>query len=322
MTEILVSRSAARVIFDEVRRWVDRGLTESGVPLESLLYPLSVLVPAGRMICPLELASLEDIREVVIDGAAIPPDDVKAFSSHNCHFDLAGGEEVNRRFNEAIDEELHRRPRLAVLSKLHTHPFEGGAFLSSGDQYFGVASPAARAWRERRGLATAVLHVVHPDRSPRPSGRRWGIDAAGARCPAGVTWRIRSWGLTRAGELADLGDARIVPDRHPSVRAARRKPYWSTARGGRWCDAQKLALRATGFRVSRHLLGRGWRRYLVQGRHFLVLALPPDLPRVAPRALRVIDASRDLFEELPVDLDGGSSLASLSLLELVRRFMP
>lgn len=329
---ILISRSAARSIFEEVRRWVDHGLTAGGEPLESLLYPLSALVPAARLFSPLELVPLEAIRQVVIDGAAIPPDELKAFSSHNCHFELPPGqrEAANAAFNAAIDAQLRLRPRLGVLSKLHAHPFAGGAFLSSGDLYHGVAAPAARAWRERRGLATALLHVVAPDGDPGLSTRPWRIDGGGARGPARagrgpITWRVHSWGLDRAGAMLELGPAAIVSDRHPTVQAARRRPYWSTRAGGRWCDAQKLALREAGYRVSRNLLGRGWRRYLVgSGARSIVVALPPDLPAVPPRVLEVIDASCDRFEELELPAAwarAGGALSARSLPALCRHVL-
>jgi hypothetical protein len=325
---ILIARSAAREIFHEVRRWADHGLEAAGSPLESLLYPLGALVPRDGLICPLELCPLEAIKEIVIDGAAIPPDAIKSFSSHNCHFEIPPEEleEANLSFNAAIDAQLQQRPRLAVLSKLHAHPFANGAFLSSGDHYFGVNAPEAQTWRERRGLATALLHVAYPDGDPELSSSGWRLDAGGARCRGRsgrlTTWRIRSWGLTRSGTMEDLGDATVVSDRHPTVRAARRKPYWSTLRGSRWCDAQKRALRAAGHRVSRNTLGRGWRRYLVQGRlRTIVVALPPDLPAVPPRVLEVVDARRDLFEplELPAPSTGGS-LSRISLRRLVEHF--
>ena len=320
--KVRVSRRAAAALFAEVHRWVDHGLEVQGAPLESLLYPLSAMVPArnGATACPLELVSLSQIGELIIDEVAIPPDSVKAFSSHNCHFaapDMVG---VNQAFNRAIDASLSRRPRLGVLSKLHTHPFPSGAFLSSGDVFHGVQSPLAASWRHRRGLDTALLHVVYPDAPPRPDEAPWTVTPQGAR-GGGADWRIHSWGSDPAGRMVDLGDAEVVADRHPSVAAARRKPYWSARRGARWCDGQKAGLREAGYRVSRNLLGRGWRRYIVwlAGGRQLVIALPPDLPAVPPRLIEVIDATRDQFEvlETPPAARRGR-LSQLSLLEVVR----
>lgn len=323
--EVLVSRAAAAILFDEVRRWVEAGLREQGTALESLLYPLSALVPRQGLVCPLELVHADQIHQLVVDQAAIPPDSVKSFSAHNCHFSAADMAAANRDFNAEIDRLLDRRPRLAVLSKLHAHPFVGGAFLSGGDLYHGVSSPAAVAWRLRRGLATAILHVAHPDDEPALSAAPWRVDAQGAICRGAggrrVRWRVRSWALDRGGAMQDLGDARVVSTRHPSIRAARRKPYWRTRRGARWCDAQKAALRAAGYRVSRNLLGRGWRRYLLElrGGH-VVLGLPPDLPAARPRVLWVHDAAANAFEvlRLPGRLLDGASLTALALEPIAR----
>ena len=323
---ILVSRGAAAVIFSEVRRWVEEGLRGGGSPLESLLYPLSALVPTGGLRCPVELVAARDIRELVIDGAATPPDAIKSFSALNCHFSAADMERANIEFNAQIDAELEHRPRLGVHSKLHSHPFSGGAFLSGGDLEHGVSSPAARSWRERRGLRTAILHVVYPDEDPVVSGRPWELTVGGA-VAAGrrrVLWRVRSWASDDDGAMHDLGDARLVPDRHPSVRAARRLPYWRTRSGARWCDAQKAALRAAGYGVSRNLLGRGWRRYLItSGSRQVLVALPPDLPAAAPRVLEVVSALRDDFRRLALpDWSREASLSRLSLLRLAGHFLP
>jgi hypothetical protein len=214
-----------------------------------------------------------------------------------------------------------------VLSKLHTHPFVGGDFLSAGDLYHGVTSTKAIAWRERRGLATALLHVVYPNDQPLVAGLPWKVEAAGARARGAdreVAWRIRTWGTDGQGSVVDLGDAEIVPDRHTVVRAARRAPYWATRRGGRWCDAQKQALREAGYGVSRNLLGRGWRRYLVgsHGRH-LLLALPPDFPACAPRVLDIEDATVNAFRALPLPqwAEAARSLRDVSLPRLVQHYI-
>jgi hypothetical protein len=324
--KVLVSRSTAAEIFGEIQRWVEHGLRVSGVPLESLLYPLSAMVPARGAISPLELARLDRIRELVVDGVAIPPDAVKAFSPANCHFAAEDLGQASREFNAAIDRLLEGRPRLAVLSKLHSHPFAGGGFLSGGDLYHGVTSPQAVRWRHGRGLDTALLHVVHPDGDPQIDRSAWRLFAGGARSAgtgSEVVWRIHSWGTSQDGTLVDLGPAEIVSNRHPSVLAARRVPYWATRPGARWCDDQKAALRRAGFSVSRNLLGRGWRRYLVQvaAGDPLVIALPPDLPALPPRVLRVVSAVRNEFEELALPSRlVPRALASCSLVDLVRHF--
>jgi len=318
---VLISRAAAVAIFTEVRRWVEFGIQTGGAPLESLVYPLSAMVPApGKPpLSPLELVGLEQVAELVIDQVAIPPDAVKQFSPHNCHFSAVDIERANQEFNASIDEQLARWPRLAVLSKLHTHPFAGGAFLSGGDMYHGVTSPSARLWRRRRGLSTATLHVAYPDGEQALTSSAWRIDRGGVR--AGTTrWRIHSWASSR-GRMEELGDAEVVSVRHPSVVAARRRPYWATRSGGRWCDQQKAALREAGYRVSRNLLGRGWRRYLLDlaAGAQVVIALPPDLPVVSPRVLRVVNAFTDTFEPLPLpDRLCPGSLRRLSLLQLAR----
>lgn len=327
MPQILVSWAAARQIFAEIQRWVEVGLQQSGSALESLVYPLSALVPAGIIKCPVELVRLDELRALVLDGVAIPPDSVKAFSPANCHFAPDDPAAANQRFNDAIDALLERRPRLAVNSKLHSHPFSASPFLSGGDIFHGVHSPQARRWRGRRGLATALLHVVYPDGEPRVAASPWRLTAAGAVCAAGgqrVTWRIRSWGSLPGGAMEDLGDAALVPARHPLVRACRRLPYWLRRHGAAWCTRQKAALRALpGLRVSRNLLGRGWRRYLLHaGGQHLLLALPPDLPVAPPRVLRIHDAVADQFEvlDLPRRFDT-RSLTSLSLPELARHYL-
>lgn len=323
---ILISRSAARAIFGEVQRWVERGLEQAASPFEALLYPLSALFPAGPLLTPVELASLAHLRHVLVDEAAIPPDAVKSFSPANCRFRAEGLEAANREFNVEIERRLAARPRLGVHSKLHSHPFAGGDFLSAGDLLHGVSSPEAVAWRQNKGLSTAILHVAYPDRTPGAGHRPFSLDDSGAvmvgeRGP--VRWRIRSWAsLGEPAELEDLGDARLVPDSHPLVRAARKLPYWRSAAGSRWCDAQKRALREAGYPVSRNLLGRGWRRYLVgAGGRQLLIALPPDLPAAPPRVLEVRNALAGDFQPLPLPRCGrATSLSGLSLLELARHF--
>ena len=124
--------------------------------------------------------------------------------------------------------------------------------------------------------------------------------------------------------MIDLGDAQIVSVGHTSVRAARRRPYWATRRGARYCEAQKKALRAAGYRVSRNLLGRGWRRYLVfTDRAQILIALPPDFPRLAPRVLHIRRAWDNDFE--PLDLPRAwhhDTLGQASLLSLVQAYGP
>jgi hypothetical protein len=325
---VQVSRSAAALIFGEVQRWVELGLRRQGAALESLVYPLSALVPSGALRSPLELAGLSQLAALVLDGVAIPPDSVKAFSPANCHFAPADPAAANRAFNAAIDQMIEARPRLGVHSKLHSHPFSASPFLSQGDLYHGVASPAAVAWRRCRGLSTAVLHLVYPDGEPRVSGRPWRLTREGARCDAAggrVLWSIRSWASGDDGQMQDLGTAELLPDGHPRVRLARRLPYWRRRHGARWCDGQKAGLRAAGYQVSRNLLGRGWRRYLLRagGRH-LVFALPPDLPAARPRVLQVHDAASNQFELLSLPAPGrrAQSLSGLSLLDLARHFGP
>lgn len=325
---ILVSRRAAGLIFAEVQRWVEEGLRTAGAPLESMVYPLSALIPARQpqnIKCPLEPVELADLQALVVDAVAIPPDSVKQFSPTNCHFSPDDPAEANRHFNLAIDLALDERPRLAVNSKLHSHPFSASPFLSGGDLYHGVSSPTAVAWRQRRGLATAILHVVYPDRDPVISERPWRLTREGAVCGRGrerVTWRIHTWGSTATGSMEDLGDARVVPDRHRWVRASRRLPYWRKKWGARWCDRQKASLREAGYRVSRNLLGRGWRRYLVEaGSRGLLIALPPDLPAAPARVLEIHDAATNRFEQLSLPSSAAvTSLTSLSLLDLIRHY--
>ena len=324
---ILVARDAARQIFAEVQRWVEQGLRRHGAPLECIVYPLSALLPRRGTRCPLELLTLDQLKGMVISDVAIPPDRIKAFSPANCHFDLSGEALVNTHFNAEIDAMVVRRPRLAVNSKLHSHPFSASPFLSGGDLHHGVTSAKARNWRWRRGLDTALLHLAYPDGEPTLDRRPWrlrGDHAVGGARGAEVRWSLRTWGSTPGGEMVDLGDARMVPASHPNVRAARRAPYWQTRGGEAWCDGQKAALRQAGFdMVSRNLLGRGWRRYLVgQGGRHLVIALPPDLPAVPPRVLEVVDAANNQFEVLP--LPGkykGAGLGGLSMVELARHYL-
>jgi hypothetical protein len=331
VTKVLVSKTAAKTIFDEVQRWVEHGLTEGGSALESLLYPLSAMVPHDkRIMTPLELVANSDIAELVIDDAAIPPDEIKAFSPGNCHFS-GDIEHANQVFNQQIDALIARAPRMGVHSKLHTHPFEGGAFLSGGDMHHGVLAAKAVAWRQRQGLQTAILHVVHPDGPPRKAKGKWRIDKQGALAMgedgSRVHWRIRSW-LSfvdqRGGgalEMRDVGDADIVSTRHDSVRAVRRKTYYQTRRGARWCDAQKAALRAAGFSVSRNLMGRGWRRYLISTEvDQLLIGLPPDFPQLSPRVLRVRRAWCNDFEPLELPVAWKTPSYSLSLVALTRHY--
>lgn len=326
---IALSHRAARQIFAEVQRWVERGLRRGGAPLESMVYPLSHLVVRGEEPSPLELCGLERIQHLVIDRAAVPPDAIKAYSPTNCHFAPGEGDlrRANAAFNAELDALVKAQPRLAVQSKLHSHPFSARPFLSAGDLRSGVTSPAARRWRLRRGLDSAVLHIVYPSAPPRLSPTPWRITAEGARSrkdAGGVLWRVRSWGSRGDPEqMVDLGDAVVLPNRHPLVRHGRRKPYWTTLRGSRWCDAQKAALRGAGYQVSRNVMGRGWRRYLVRHpRRFLLVALPPDLPRQRPRVLQIHDAVGEVFEPLALPRAGRAArLSALDLTALVRHYL-
>ena len=153
-----------------------------------------------------------------------------------------------------------------------------------------------------------------------------------------MRWRISTWasvghsgaaglGSIDAPQMQDLGEARIVGDDYDAVQASRRPTYWQTTHGAAWCDAQKAALRSAGYKVSRNVLGRGWRRYLVEaGTRTVLIALPPDFPHAPLRALEVRRAWANDFAPLsppPGSAGGdGTRIGNCSLLKLARYFGP
>jgi|GEM_PF-6947943 hypothetical protein len=327
---VLISRHAAARLFAEVQRWVDHGLTLEQAPYECLAYPLSALTPRQQLLSPLEPVSLEAIAEITIDDVAIPPDEIKAFTPMNCHFGGDNLERINQRFNRQIDEQISLQPRLAINSKLHSHPFTGGDFLSAGDRYHGVTSPQAHAWRQRRGLSTAILHVVYPDDVPQPQSKPWRLTRHGAvtthqgKSGFKVHWSIRTWASDDTGALHDLGDASVVANNHPRVKSARRRPYWQSRAGVKWCDSQKIQLREAGYRPSRNTLGRGWRRYIIHtADRCLVFALPPDFPQANMRVLDVQQAWSNSFSLMKLPKGAAATrLSQLSLLKIAEHFGP
>jgi len=314
---VLVARSAAQRIHEEVERWARRGLREGDSPFEAIVYPLSALVrrrPRSGGPTPLELSGPEDLEALVIADAALPPEEAKHFGTHNCHFDGPDLQALNAAFNAEIAARIEQSPRLDVHAKLHSHPFGGGDWLSGMDVQVNVMTPGAALWRERLGLAVTFLSVCYPDRDP----------AAMLRTAAPGRWHVATFAVTPAGKVARLPDARVVPDDHPAVQRARAPAYWQTDVGRAWDDAQKAALRAAGFRTSRGLLRRGWRRYIVtlaDGRD-LCFCIPPSLDDEAVRVLHVVDGPANLFRPLPVarGVAGVRAIADLDLVALARAY--
>jgi hypothetical protein len=319
LTPVLISRTALATILGEVERFATRGLFDHGAPYEAIAYPLAAMLPRGELVSPLELTGEQHIGALVIVDAMLPPESAKAFSPMNCHFEASGPEDLgmlNDAFNREIDARLAQSPRLGVLSKLHSHPFSGGDFLSGGDLAKNVFAPGAIVWRERRGLRTALMHVVNPSRSP-----SLGIDGRLNDCG----WRLSTWALDDQERMVRWADATVVDDDHPAMQAARRPPYYQTEGGRTWCDGQKQALREAGFNPSRNVLPRGWRRYLItSGGRELCIALPPDSPRRPPRVLEVHDITTNRFEPLPLPrrFEKLQTLDELSLVELAGHYAP
>ena len=316
MPKVVVSRSAAERILGEVRRWARVGLERTGAPFEAIAYPLSALImrrPRSSAPTPLETTRVGDVKVVVVADAALPPDEVKAFGSHNCHFEGSNLGAANAAFNDAIAAIIGEAPRLEVHTKLHSHPFQGAAWLSGMDVDVNVLAPGAIRWRQRLGLGFALLQIAYPVDPP-----------AGMTQGKTVRWRIASFACDPTGEVRPLGDVRIVPDDHKYVRFARARAYWQTPRGQEWDRIQKASLREAGWKVSRGWLRRGWRRYLVElsGDRLVCICIPPVPAEARIRALEVRDASRNLFEPLALPRAVGSarSLDGVDLVRLVRRF--
>lgn len=320
--QVLISKHAAEKLFSEVRRWVNLGLQHQGHAFESLMYPLASMIPRQEKIrSPLDTILLTDIQMMLIDEIAIPPDNIKAFSAANCHFegDLA---QANRDFNRSIDDIFLKRPRLELFSKLHTHPFVDGDFLSDGDIYHGINAAKAQAWRNQKGLASTILHIVYPNKTPRMSHSNWSLRHDGAYDKKNKTlWKIATWASTQHG-IIRLEDAAIINNRHHALQASRRKTYWQTPQGAAFCDQEKAALRAAGYRVSRNLLPRGWRRYIIELKQGdILVALPPDFPFIAPKIYKIISAWKNEFEELALPYRFGERrYEDLYLLNLVKHY--
>lgn len=322
--KIYISRYAAERIFQEVFYWVNDGILKSGTARESLVYPLSCIFSKdGKLLrSPLETAGISDIGALAIDDVAVPPEDVKVFSSHNCHFNAT--EQDNREFNKSIDVILQKRPRLEVLSKMHSHPFSYGGFLSEGDIYYGHQARTASQWRSSRGLAISVLQVVYPDSTPQYH-RYWDLNNQGAYGITGsgkeIQWRIKSWAFCGSYQW-ELGDAEIVANKHPYIKSCRRQPYWTKSWGAKWCDNQKERLRASPLvqRVARASLTRGWRRYAIEtASGVFVIALPPDLPKVPISLLAQKNGKLETMD-LPKNFIY-NKLKEIDLLELTKWFI-
>jgi hypothetical protein len=352
---VFVSETAKRKILAEVERWAREGLSREGTPYEAIAYPLSALMPRGQRLpalSPLETLSVRDFGALVIADAAIPPDEVKNFTAYNCHFQAPDLDLFQRLFNAQIDEIVRQHPALGVFSKLHSHPFSGGDFLSGGDLAKNVYHPNAVLWRERLGLEEAILHVVYPRRSVREivgtgaaSGPRTEFSQEthleeqeakryNRATEQGVSvhasdkgpWGLATFAVHGSGQMVRLPGPVYVPDDDPRVLAARAQPYWMTPRGKAWDDKQKAALAEAGFKPSRGLLGRGWRRYIVSpgGERDLVFCLPPDFPKRLPRVLAIVDAARNLFQKMPLpkQIQKAKHLSEVDLVRLAKQYAP
>jgi hypothetical protein len=329
---VYIAETAKQKILAEVERWAREGLSREGIPYEAIAYPLSALLGKGKRFAapsPLEDLSIKELGSVVMVDAAIPPDEVKSFSAYNCHFQSPNIELVQQSFNQQVTDFIKERPALQVVSKLHSHPFEGGDFLSSGDLSVNVYHPGAVRWRVSLGMQEALLHVVYPRRSVRDivqtktgslaqsdfshETRREEQEASrrGRSADLGISlhpsdrgpWGIATFAVESTGRMQRLPGPVYVPDDHEVVRLANELPYWSTPRGKIWDDKQKEALKKHGFQPSRGFLGRGWRRFIASMAGFgpdIVFCVPPDFPHRQLRVLSIVDASRNIFQRLPL----------------------
>jgi len=311
-----MARSAAERILTEVRRWAAAGLERVGEPFEAIAYPLSALImrrPRSGAPTPLETTTLADVKVVVVADAILPPDEVKAFGSHNCHFEGEDLGAANAAFNDAIASRIADAPRLEVHTKLHSHPFQGAAWLSGMDVEVNVIAPGAVRWRQRLGLEFALLQIAYPLEPP-------------ARMMRGeeVRWRIASFACSPDGTVQALGDVKIVADTQRYVRFALARAYWQSDTGKAWDREQKQRLRDAGWGVSRGWLRRGWRRFLVElpGEDLICICVPPVPAEARIRVLRVVDAARNLFEplSLPRGVAWARSLRGVDLVALAQRY--
>lgn len=349
---VYIAETAKRKILGEVERWAREGLSREGIPYEAIAYPLSAMLGRGKrssIPSPLEDLLVSDIGSIVLVDAAIPPDTAKSFSAYNCHFQALDSEVVS--FDQEIEAMIQTRPRLGVFSKLHSHPFEGGDFLSSGDLSKNVYHLGAVRWRERLGMQEALLHVVYPRRSVRDivqtksgslsqsefsqetrveaqeasrRGRSTDLGVSLHRSDQGP-WGIATFAVQGSGQMVRLPGPIYIGDDHALVKEACEAPYWSTPKGKAWDDKQKAALLKHGFRPSRGWQRHGWRRYIVSMEGLgndLVFCVPPDFPKRQLRVLSIVDASRNLFQRLPLPKKTQASrrLSELDLSWLARQY--
>jgi hypothetical protein len=325
---VYIAETAKQKIFAEVERWAKEGLAREGVPYEAIVYPLSALLGKGKrgsLPTPLEDVLVSDIGSIVVVDAAIPPDTAKNFSAYNCHFQALDADVVS--FDDQLSKMIEARPRLAVFSKLHSHPFQNGDFLSSGDLMKNVYHPSAIKWRTRLGMQEALLHVVYP-RIPvrdivqtksgtfaqsefsqetrleeQEAARRKQTTASTSHASDRGPWGIATFAVEGTGKMVRLPGPVYIANDHPLIQEACEMPYWSTPRGKAWDDKQKTALAKHGFKPSRGWLRHGWRRYLLSLEGLgndVVFCVPPDFPKRQLKALSVIDATRNIFERLPL----------------------
>ncbi|MBM4319334.1 MAG: hypothetical protein FJ125_05070 [Deltaproteobacteria bacterium] len=316
MSRILIASEAWQAICREADRCF---------PHETALYPLAALVPDAAC-SPLEGLRWEAAADLVLFRVLLPASEAADFGPTHARFHggLAGraADELQARAAELVT----RHPRLSFLTKLHSHPHPGGDFLSAGDVALNVCRPSARSWWEARGLDEALLLVLYRRAPGRAQATPWPwATSSGMPAPTDrpedeheheLRWAVAAFVVSWEGEVHRLPDAEVLGEGDERLARALAPPYWATAEGAAWCDRTKAALRRAGYQVSRNLLGRGWRRYLLQrdGLSPRVLCLPPDLPAAPARLLEIIDARANRFA-LRACLGPCSSLEELAIVE-------
>jgi hypothetical protein len=192
-------RDAFERAVQEAERHYRQGTDETGLPRESVAYPLSFIVFDQGPFHPI---TLSDISLFVVTHAVIPPRRFQDYGSGHARF-KGDVKEMNEVFNRMLEAYIDRHPRLDVHSKMHAHPFPGGDHISGGDRKHLIDSDGAKAWRKGQGLSTIILHVM----------TREEIQGKGL-------WTIHNFGLDDNDRIVRLPETEIISRKHRLARLA------------------------------------------------------------------------------------------------------
>lgn len=267
--KVFICADARDKAFREANKFYKLGKEKGKAAWEAAMYPLAHLVlREGVYKSPLDVIELTEIERIVITHVFYPLDEHKDYSAHSAKF--KNPEKANNYLNNVLGYYIDEYPLLDVFCKQHSHPGFGMGFLSSGDLNHSIFN--AYNWYRRKGLNTMISIVMTPDIK-------------------GETWKYHCFGLRDDGRHKKL-DVEIISKSHRYVKEAKEKPYYCFNEGAVWCDNSKVSLVNAGYKVSRNILRRGWKRYTLKiGGEKIVICIPPFFPS---QTVKVYKVTKDL----------------------------